>query len=78
MIEIILEKEIVHVLGHDRNYFRERNCACGTAVSEGNSLITNSQVTWLHLVEVVGSSSDNQDAEKFFLVHMIHLHHYME
>ena len=63
MKDIILEKEIVHVV---------------PAVSEGNSLITNSQVTWLHLVEVVGSSSDNQDAEKFFLVHMIHLHHYME
>jgi len=63
MKDIILEKEIVHVV---------------PAVSEGNSLITNSQVIWLHLVEVVGSSSDNQDAEKFFLVHMIHLHHYME
>jgi len=56
MKDIILEKEIVHVV---------------PAVSEGNSLITNSQVIWLHLVEVVGSSRHNQDAEKLFVVHYI-------
>ena len=56
MKDIILEKEIVHVV---------------PAVSEGNSLITNSQVIWLHLVEVVSSSRHNQDAEKLFVVHYI-------
>ena len=56
MKDIILEKEIVHVV---------------PAVSEGNSLITNSQVIWLHLVEVVDSSRHNQDAEKLFVVHYI-------
>ena len=56
MKDIILEKEIVHLV---------------PAVSEGNSLITNSQVIWLHLVEVVGSSRHNQDAEKLFVVHYI-------
>jgi hypothetical protein len=51
MKEIILEKETVHVL---------------PTVSEWNSLIRNSQVTWLQLVRVVGSCSHSQDAERFF------------